>query len=472
MNKSNNLDEIFNARSVAIAGVSKGSSGQRFLKNLLKYGFKGEVYPVNPKGGEISGLKVYSNIRDIPGPVDYVISCIPALLAPQLIKDCVAKGVIAVSFYTAGFAEIGSIEGIELEREICRLAHSGGLRIIGPNCLGIHSPKAGLSFSSSFPRESGRVALICQSGGNATCFVDAATQRGARFSKVISYGNACDVNESELLDYFASDPETEIVAAYIEGVKDGRRFYQVLKKLADKKPTIVLKGGYTKAGAASAASHTGSLAGSGEIWEGVLQQTGAIQVHSLEELADMVVTFSYMSPPQGRRIGMFGAGGGATVLATDECIAAGFNLPRLPEEIQDELKQLVTCQAGNILKNPLDLSSVNFDESFYKITRRLALYEEIDFIIAHVPLGIVLPFAMSSNSVLDFLTDVTIKLNSEVNKPVAMVLHSVVSSENWKATLNAQQKCYEAGLPVYNSIAGAAKAIDRFLRYHGNRSDK
>lgn len=472
MNKRENLDSVFNAKSVAIAGVSTGSSGQRFLNNLLSYGFKGKVYPLNPKGGEISGLKVYANIRDIPEPIDYVISCIPAVSAPQLIEDCAVKGVKAVSFYTAGFSEIGSEEGRELETEICRLAHNGIPRIIGPNCIGVYSPKAGLSFSASFPKDSGRVAFLCQSGGNTTSFVQAAAQRGVRFSKAVSYGNACDIDESDLLDYFTTDPETKIVAAYIEGVKDGQRFYRVLKELASKKPVIVLKGGYTEDGAGTAASHTGSLAGSGEVWEGVLQQTGAIRVYSLEELADMVVTFLYMSIPQGRRIGMFGAGGGASVLATDECAATGFSLPRLPEKIQEELRHLVTIEAGNILSNPLDLSSVSFDESFYNITKRLATYEEIDLVIAHVPLGIILPFALSADEVLDFLTDIIIKIHREVNKPIAMVIHYLVSNDHWQATLNAQRKCYEAGVPAYNSIAGAAKAIDRFLRYHENRSDK
>jgi len=464
-----NIDSILNARSVAFAGVSKGNWGYVFLNNLLRFGYSGKVYALNPKGGEISGMKMYANVKDIPEPVDYVFSCVPARALPQLIEDCTAKGVKMLSIFTAGFSELGTDEGRELELEISCLCRPGGPRLIGPNCMGVYYPAAGLSFAANFPEESGRVALLCQSGGNATCTIRAAGQRGVRFSKAFSYGNACDIDESELLEYFATDPETEIAAAYIEGVKDGQRFFRVLKEAANKKPVIVLKGGHTEAGAGAAASHTGALAGSGKVWDGVLQQAGAIQVHSLEELVDLMVTFSFMPPTRERGIGMLGIGGGASVLAADQYAEANLNLPPLTSEMQDEIRVLMGSDAGMSANNPLDLSYVG-RENLYRIAKILSAYEKIDFVIVQIPLGMVVPLPPFSKTMLDPYIDTVTRLGSETSKPVAMVIHSIVAIEDWEVTFDAQQKCYEAGVPVYHSIASAAKAIDRFSRYHENRS--
>ena len=472
MNKSNALQQILRPTSVAIAGVAPAragqfNAGQLFLDTILEYGFKGRVYPLNPKGGEVSGLKVYASVKDVPEPVDYVICCIRAPLVPQLINDCAAKGVKAVCVFTAGFSEIGSEEGRELEAEIGRLAQATGVRIIGPNCMGIYSPKAGLSFATDLPKDSGRVALICQSGGNTLYLVRAAAERGVRFSKVVSYGNACDIDESDLLEYFIQDTETEIVAAYIEGVNDGRRFHRVLKGLSAVKPVVVLKGGSTRAGRGAAASHTGALAGSDQVWESLLEQTGAVRVHSLDELVDMMVTFRYMPVPQGRRVGIFGVGGGATVLATDDCAAAGFVLPPLPQEIQQELLSAVGSNAGNILGNPLDIPPVlSTDEKYRELLRRVLCWDGIDFLLYQVPLrGVMLSLSVAC-FIFDSQMGNVIKVSGESIKPVAVVMHYLTSAESWQAASNFQRKIYEAGLPVYHSTASAVKAIDRLLRYH------
>jgi len=232
MNRMASLDTAFNPASVAIAGVGPITAGKLYLESLLSSGFKGKIYPIHPNGGEMSGVKIYPGIKDIPDAVEYVTSCIPARFVPQLIKDCSEKGVKVVSLFTSGFSETGSEEGRRLEAEIVRMAQASGMRLIGPNCMGVYSPRAGLSFVTDFPKESGKVALVCQSGGNTIYFVRLAAERGIRFSKVISYGNACDVNESDLFEYLAQDAETELVAAYIEGVKDGKRFRQVLNRLS------------------------------------------------------------------------------------------------------------------------------------------------------------------------------------------------------------------------------------------------
>ncbi len=257
MDKNQALDAVFNLKSVAIVGVAKGdefNTRRLFLNHIIEYGFKGQVYLVNPKGGEVLGIKIHPQLKDIPGTVDYVISCIRAPLVPQLIKDSATKGVKAICVFTSGFSEFGTQQGRDLEREIQQLAQTTSVRIIGPNCLGIHSPKAGFSFVPDFAHEAGHVAYLCQSGGNTLYLVRAAAARGIRFSKVISYGNAADIDETDLLEYFRQDPETTMIAAYIEGVKDGKRFYRTLRKISDTKPVVILKGGRTQAGSTVAAS--------------------------------------------------------------------------------------------------------------------------------------------------------------------------------------------------------------------------
>ena len=470
---NNSLDAIFTPASVAIAGASPGKSGQLFLDSVLASGFKGRVYAINSKGEEISGLKAYTRLKDIPGPVDYLICCIPAPAVPQLIRDCADKGVKAVAVFTAGFSESGTEEGKRLEMEVSRLARATGVRVIGPNCLGVYSPKVGFSYTSDFPSESGNVAFVCQSGGNSVYTTRAAIYRGVRFSKVISYGNACDVNECELLEYLIQDDETKVVAVYIEGTRDGPRFYRALAELARTKPVVVLKGGYTQPGAKAAASHTGSLSGSDQVWNEMLQQAGAVRVYSLEELVDMLVTFSLLRVPQGRRVGIFGGGGGAAVLASDDWAKHDFVLPPLPQIVKEELRISVPNEAGLILHNPIDLSSFAYSERFYTLIKRLLVYEGFaDISIIHIGFGQAAWFSASVfEAEIDFFKDAVTKIYSEVDKPLALVMHYLITGWDWqKGIEDLQRGCAAAGIPVYHSMSSAAKAIDRLLQYHEKRA--
>ncbi len=472
MTGNTSLEFVFNPKSVAIVGVSANASYQNiagtYLRSLIDCGFRGEIYPVNPKGGEICGLKIYPNIKDIPGSVDYVICCIPAFSVPHLIRDCAVKGVKVVQFFTSGFSEIGTEDGRRLEVEVCNLARQGGIRLIGPNCMGVYSPKAGLSFAPDYPKESGPVAFICQSGGNAIYFVRYAAQRGIRFSKVISFGNAADINESELLEYLTGDPETEIIAAYIEGVKDGKRFSKALREAAAAKPVIIMKGGWTDSGARAVASHTGALAGSAEIWEGLLRQAGVIVVSNLEELADVLVTFLYLPVPQGRRVGAIDVGGGAAVVATDIYVSAGFVLPPLPQELQQELRGFLNTDAGISLNNPIDLASQYYSPVLYSVVKTLGVYDGVDMLIFHLPLAIMPPFPSFPEEFAHAILKNAIRAHKKT-KPMAVVIDQVTTSESWQTAISCQQKCQEAGIPVYFSVSSAARALDRFLRYHEKR---
>lgn len=465
------LDKLFYPTSVAVVGVStrKEASlvgGQNYLNALRTCGFRGDLYAVNPRGGEIWGLPVYRSVADIPGPVDYVIASVPAGAALDLMRDCINKGVKVVHFFTSGFSEAGG-EGERLEKELCSLAGRHGIRVIGPNCMGVYCPSSGLCFVAESSRESGPVGLVCQSGGNAIYMVREGGERGIRFSKVVSYGNACDVTESDLLEYLAEDEETRTVLLYIEGVREGQRFKQALKRVAGRKPTIVLKAGTTETGARAATSHTGALSGSEAVWNAYLHQVGAVRVETLDDLLDMAATFSRLRRPAGRRVALLGIGGGATVLAGDACGKAGLLVPRLPVELGKQLGGLLKTEAGTILDNPIDLSAEAWRVGYTEILRVLDGYEGIDVILVHFSLGLISPLREQHRQVWTSLADDTIEAYANLSKPMVAAIQMPVYGEHYEWMLQAEKRFGQACIPSYRSIAQASKAVVRFLRVTG-----
>ncbi|MCH7706706.1 MAG: CoA-binding protein [Chloroflexi bacterium] len=260
------LEKIFSPRGIAVVGVSptaRISFANMIVRSLKEAGFPA-IYPVNPNHTEAFGLPCYPNLRAIPGIVDHVVVSIPAESVLELLDDCAAKGVRSVAFFTAGFSESGYAERIELEKAMLSKAKAGNFRIIGPNCVGMFVPKSRIIDTSSTLSEPGPIAFISQSGGYTRDIAYLGGPRGLRFSKIVSYGNALDVDESELLQYLSQDPETGIIAAYIEGVKDGKRFLKALKEATSRKPVVIYKGGTTGAGRRATESHTASLTASAE----------------------------------------------------------------------------------------------------------------------------------------------------------------------------------------------------------------
>lgn len=324
------LDFMFHPRSVAVPGASTKDGPGSFIAAMKEMGFKGDLYPVNPKAEEIQGLKCYPTLTAIPGHVDHVISSVPLRFVEGLMEECIAKGVKTVHFFTAGFSETGDEDAAALEARVLKRAKEAGIRVIGPNCMGLYYPAGGLSFMPFLPTEPGPVAMLSQSGANAGEFCRTAAVRGLRYSKVVSYGNGTDVRESELLEYCAEDPETDVIACYIEGITDGAHFMRALKKAAAAKPVVILKGGRTEAGSRATASHTGSLAGSLQVFDSAVRQAGATRVDRMEELVDQAVAFRYITSLTGPRAGIVGGGGGYSVLASDEIGAAGLEMPTLP----------------------------------------------------------------------------------------------------------------------------------------------
>lgn len=469
------LEYIFHPGSIALVGVTSDPAnfmGLGFLKGLQEFGYDGQIYPINPKASQILGLKAYPSIRDVPGPVDHVISLIPAPLTPQLIEDCGAKGVKVVHLFTAGFGETGEEEGKRLEAELLALARRVGARIIGPNCMGIHYAKNRVTFDMGLPeeaKESGNISFLSQSGANAVSLVHMGQFRGLRFNKVVSYGNAIDLNESDFLEHFAVDPDTEIIAAYIEGIKDGPRFRRALMEAAAVKPVIILKGGRTAAGTGAISSHTGALAGSEEIWDVLLKQTRAIRVYSLDELSDLLVVFRHLPPLTGRNVAVVGGGGGASVEAADHCESVGLFVPVLPPEIRRQLREF-TPVAGSSVRNPVDTISMFVPQELSRTIELIASYDRIDFIIFHIELGISFLQSQQGRAIVEAGLEALIETAGRIDKPVVVVPRYGGRPQGISVLAENQERCVNAGLPVFASIERAALAISRFISYHEARN--
>lgn len=457
------LDLIFDPRSVALVGITLSEPQhwtRTFLDALLASGFERPIYLVNPKGGEIKGLKVYPSLTDLPNPVDYVIGTVPARVAPSLLRQCASKGVSCVHFCTAGFSETGEEQGSKLEAELLQAVRETGVRVLGPNCMGVYCPKSRLSFDADFPQEPGPVSFLSQSGGNVNNLVRQAKWRGVRFSKAISYGNACDLDESDLLQYLAADPDTRMISMYIEGVKDGGRFRKAIESVPEEKPLILLKGGVTKGGSRAAAGHTGALAGSEATWDSLCRQMGVISVRSLDEMADVLVTLQFMRPSSGRNVGLIGIGGGSSVLIADAFEANGFSVPSLPEEIRGLIREF-TPAAGNILKNPIDYGQgIGGPEDLIRTVRLMAGWDQIHFMVGFLRLGLSPP---SQTRPMLQMTEGLIQASQLISKPMAIVTEFVVSPRIKEEVFPVIERCVEAGLPVYYSFSSAARAIGRCM---------
>ncbi|MBI4304373.1 MAG: CoA-binding protein [Chloroflexi bacterium] len=468
---SNSLEYLFHPRSIALVGITTANPGhwtRTFLDSLIAFQFEGPIYLVNPKGGEINGLKVHQSLRDIPNNIDYVIGLVPARESPRLVEECAGKGVRAIHFCTAGFSETGEDEPIRLEAEVVRLARKHRIRIIGPNCMGIYSPKSRLSFMPAFPKESGPVGAISQSGGNANYIVRLGAQRGVRFSKVISYGNACDYNESDFLDYLATDPDTKIIGMYVEGLRDGEKFRRALEKATREKPVILLKGGLTDGGARAAAGHTASLAGSKATWEALARQLGVIFVETLDEMIDVMVTLLFMSVPKGRNAVVIGSGGGASVLITDEFERKGLKVPQLPKEIIREIRQFIPA-AGNILRNPVDLSqNMTESDSVRRAVTLASQWDGIDFLVKFLRTGQVPQPHIFKEHLTRMMEGFSVE-NGGSSKPSVIVVDPSIVPEEASIVYDFIQQCLSSGLPVYYSFGSAANAINEVLSYYESR---
>ena len=349
------LQRLFEPRSVAIVGASTkpGKVGHDILKNMLSSGYGGEVYPINPHAEEILGKKCYPSVLGVPGEIDLVVVVVPAASVLPVIEECGKKGVQLGIVISAGFKESGP-EGIERERRLGELARQFGMRIVGPNCLGVMSTSNGLNttFAQGMPRR-GNVALMSQSGALATAIIDWSIQQGIGYSKFVSFGNGVDVGVVDLLRAWEDDPETTVIVAYIEGLRNGPMFMEVARQVSAKKPVIVVKAGGTQAGARAVSSHTGSLAGSEQAYNAAFLQCGVIRANSMEELFDLAIAFSYQGPPRGRNVAIVTNAGGPGIMATDAAERVGLRLASLDAGTVQALRKQLP-EASNFY-NPIDV---------------------------------------------------------------------------------------------------------------------
>jgi acyl-CoA synthetase (NDP forming) len=348
------MEAIFYPKSVALVGVpSTMKIGRFFLLALLSMGYAGKIYPVNPTIDEIDGLPVYHHTRDIPEPLDLAIVLVSRRHLDGVIDELGVVGTKAAVIFTAGLGELGK-EGTEAQNELVSRAHAWGIRLIGPNCQGVHAPEVGLSFFPHMPNDVGDISFLSGSGSLASLSIMRAASQGLFFNKVISFGNAADLVPSDFLSYFADDQKTAVIVAYIEGIPEGRRFFDTLVETTPKKPVIVWKAGLTESGEKAAASHTGALTGDACLWESALAQAGAVEAQSIDDVIDTVMALRLIPSRSGDRVAIVSGPGGLAVAAADHVDRVGLTLAPLSEKTRREIATLLP-DAGISTKNPVDV---------------------------------------------------------------------------------------------------------------------
>lgn len=444
------LDPMFHPRSVALIGASgkPGKVGRVLMDRFLETGFR-EFYPVNPVEQEILGTKAYRTIGEIPGPVDMAIVLTPTDATLTAVEECAAKGVKTIVITSAGFGET-SPQGKGVEQEMVRAARKGGARIIGPNCVGIYCPASKLPYPLPASFEPGSVGVISQSGFFADYLTQVASANGIGFSKAISCGNESDLTATDFLEYLGEDPETKLIIGYLEGIKDGKRFHALLQEITRKKPIILWKGGRTEAGARAAVSHTGAMAGSGAVWEGVFKQAGVISVRSFEEALDCLYAFHLQPLPKGRRVGIVSGPGGTAVGTTDMCLDLGLTVPRFSLRARERLRKTLP-PVINAISNPVDLTlaSLVTPRVTGDAVRILLDDESVDMLLVVAVIG--------GEQLRDIIAEAVAA--SQKKKPVVVT----IMAESMQSVVQDVPLFLRSGISVYSDAARSAKALARLV---------
>lgn len=475
------FERIFHPERIAVVGVSADnpvSFGSLIFKALVSIQCESRLYPVNPKGGTFGDFDVYKSVEEIPEAIDLAIVSVAAPLVPETIEACRLKGAAGVEIISAGFKETGEPGGIALEEEIKKIARKG-IRVIGPNCFGIYCPRSGLTMAPGpdLSRKSGPVAFLSQSGGMSVDFAQMGKWMGIRFSKVISFGNGADLRETELLEYLGNDPETEVIAMYIEGVDDGRKFFTTLKDVATRKPVIVYKGGLSEAGNRAVTSHTASMGGSRVIWNSLLRQCNAVQVHDLQEMAQASLAFSLLPRRVYKGITVAGGGGALGVSACDAAESFNLEIPRLEDDTVEEILSVLP-RPGSSATNPIDAANPFVAPGAIKTTLISAAGDprvEVQILIQllyHFKSIATLSGAPSLRHVIPHkkMADAVKEAVEITDKPVIIVLPNIKqeleSMEIEEVTREARAIFLEKGIPVLDSLNDALRAISHVSNYY------
>ena len=455
------LEKFFDAQSIAIIGVSRNPNkvGHVIFRNFIDGGYNGKIFIVNPNVESILNHHSYQSISDIPEKIELAIIAVPAEIVPKVLEECGKKKIQNVIIVSAGFKEVGNYK---LEQKLEDVIKKYKLSVIGPNSLGVFDAYSKIDslflprFRMSRPKE-GVISFVCQSGAVGSSVVDLATAEGYGFAKFISYGNAVDIDETDLIEYLGNDDKTKVICLYIEAVKDGRRFLEVCKNVSKKKPIIAIKGGVTEAGAKATLSHTGSLAGSAEIYFGAFKQAGIIHAENLEDMFDFAKILEKCIPPKGERLHIITNGGGYGILAVDESVKDGVKLaefsPDIKKGLRKDLPPIINIQ------NPLDLAG-DATSGRYKICIDACMRDKnVDVLLIIV--------LVQTPLIATDIVDILIEANDLKKKPI------VVVSAGGEYTEVMRKNLEENGIPTYTYPEDAVRSIQQLVKYYkGNLKAK
>ena len=452
-----NLDFLFYPQSVAVIGASnkEGKIGNAIMKNLINFGFKGEIHPVNVKEEKILGIKAYKSVLEIPENVDVAVISIPGKFVPQILEECGQKGVKGVVVISAGFKEAGNVE---LEEKLLEVARKWNIRIVGPNCLGVTNIENGFDCTFNPPErqarpEFGGIAFMSQSGAFGAAILDWAARHEVGMSKFISLGNMADLDESDFMEYLKDDKATRVITAYLEGVKDGRKFLEVARNATKKKPVVILKSGRTEAGAKAAASHTGSLAGSYTIYQAAFEQTGVLEARSMRQLFNYAKALTMQKPAKGDRVAIVTNGGGAGVMMSDGVLEVGLKMADLSEETKEKFAKAIEegkLPAHMSYKNPIDIIG-DAPSRRYEVAMRYALEDENVDVLAVI--------ALFQSPALDEGIVEAVGRMQEYGKPVVFIAPGGAYPEKMARRIE------KTGVPVFETVEDGVDAVYALVRY-------
>jgi acyl-CoA synthetase (NDP forming) len=455
---------LFEPKTVAVVGASTkgGALPNVFIRRIREFGYRGTIYPIHPTAGEIDGLKAYRSLAETPEPVDYAYIAIAAAQVPPLLKE--ARGRVRFAqVISSGFGEVD--EGRELQDELAAAARAGGARLIGPNCLGIYTPRGRVTFAEIGPGETGPVGIVSQSGGLGTDIIRRGLSRGLKFSGLITVGNCADVGPNDLLEYYCADPQTGVIGMYIETAREGRRLFEILRDARAGKPVVILKGGRTSQGRAAAISHTGSLAGDDRAWVALSKQTGCVLAETLDEFIDTLLIFQTLAPQTrhpARRVVLFGNGGGASVLATDCYARLGLDVQPFEPQTVGELAAL-KLPPGTSITNPVDAPVGTLQQEEGRVAEKILdiIYGsgKPDALVMHLNLSAFV--GRTRPEVLDNLVQAALRVQARHPGQAHFVL---VLRSDGEPALEERKRAFRAsavalGIPVYDEMANAGRAL-------------
>jgi len=451
---ASSLDPLFRPESIAVVGASRnpGTIGYQIVDNLIRHGFQGVVYPVNPKAAAVHSVRAFPSVGEIPGEVEMAVIVVPKERVLEVVEECGEKGVKAVVVISAGFKEVGG-EGIAREEALMEVVHRYRMRLVGPNCMGLMNTSGEVKMNATFAPTmppAGATSFLSQSGAMGVTILDYASEYGVGIHQFVSVGNKPDVSGNDLIEYWEDDPGTRVILMYLESFGNPRRFTPIARRVSRKKPIAVVKSGRTKAGARAASSHTGALAGTDLAIDALLSQCGVLRAQSVEELFDMAMAFESLPEPAGNRVAIVTNAGGPGIIIADACESLGLDVVELAPNTQAGLREVFPAEAS--VRNPVDMIASATGKS-YEVALRMVLNDPgVDAAIAAFvpPLGV---------RQIDIASSIVSAAAARKDKPVLAVLMGREGLPEGRAQLK------ESGIPAYIFPESAARALAAMHRH-------